>query len=172
MADPQAIEQVAVEEIAELDDKSLLDQIVETGIKPRDDTARDRATELVKNLVEQLVDPSMVVQKGVTETINARIAAIDAVMSRQTDAIMHSEEFQKLEASWRGLRKLVFNTETGESMKIRVLNCSKKDLLRDFQSASEFTESALWKNIYEFEYGTYGGDPYGALIGDCTTTWR
>jgi len=166
MADPQAIEQVAVEEIAELDDKSLLDQIVETGIKPSDDTARDRATELIKNLVEQLVDPSMVVQKGVTETINARIAAIDTVMSRQTDAIMHSEEFQKLEASWRGLRKLVFNTETGEAMKIRVFNCSKKDLLRDFQSATEFTESGLWKKIYEFEFGTYGGDPYGALIGD------
>lgn len=158
--------QVPVEQLGELDSQSLLDQIVDTGIRPRDDAGRERATDLVRAFVDQLVAPGQVVAKGVTETINARIAAIDEVISRQVDQIMHHEDFQRLEASWRGLHKLVMSSETGESLKIRVLNASKKDLLRDFQGAAEFTESALWKTVYEYEFGLYGGDPFGCLVGD------
>jgi type VI secretion system protein ImpC len=157
---------VPVEQLGELDSQGLLDQIVETGIRPRDDTGRARARDLVQTLVDQLVTPGMVVAKGVTETINARIAAIDEMLSRQLDQILHQPDFQKLEASWRGLNKLVMSSETGESMKIRVLNVSKKELLRDFQSAAEFTESAVWKAVYEYEFGTYGGEPLGCLVGD------
>lgn len=154
--------------LAELEAPDLLSAILTDGLRVRDQepSTRDRAEALIRNLVDQLMQPDAVVKKGVTETINERIAAIDRVLSRQVDAILHHPDFQKLEASWRGLNKLVMNTETGENMKIRVLNCSKKDLLRDFQSAAEFTESALWKVIYQGEFGQYGGDPYGALIGD------
>ena len=70
-----------------------------------------------------------------------------------------------LPISWRGLHQLVFGTETGESMKIRVLDVAKRELLGDFQAAAEFTESALWKKIYQEEFGQYGGDPYGASGG-------
>jgi len=80
--------------------------------------------------------------------------------------IMHAAEFQKLEASWRGLQHLVFESETGTMLKIRVLNSSKKDLLRDMERAPEFDQSALFKKIYEEEFGTFGGSPIGALIGD------
>jgi type VI secretion system protein ImpC len=158
--------QVAVGELGTLESDALLEQIIDTGIKPRDDTARDRGRELIRNLVDQITDPSFIVEKGVWETLNARIAQLDEILSRQMDAVLHHPEFQKLEASWRGLNKLVKGTETGENLKIRVLNCSKKDLLRDFQSASEFTESALWKAVYEYEFGLYGGDPFGCLVGD------
>ena len=99
-------------------------------------------------------------------TINARIDAIDEVLSKQVDKILHHPDFQKLEGSWRGLKQLVMSTETGETLKIKVFNVSKKDLQKDFGAAAEFTESALWKKIYEFEFGTYGGDPFGALMGD------
>ena len=156
---------VPIEKLGELDAQSLLDQIVDTGIRPAEG-GRDRARDLVQTLVAELVAPGMVVAKGVGETINARIAAIDEILSRQVDQIIHHPDFQKLEGSWRGLNKLVMNTETGESMKIRVLNVSKKELLRDFQSAAEFTETAIWKAVYESEFGTYGGDPFGCLIGD------
>jgi type VI secretion system protein ImpC len=80
--------------------------------------------------------------------------------------IMHAEDFQKLEASWRGLHHLVFESETSTMLKIRVMNVSKKDLLRDLERAVEFDQSALFKKLYEEEYGTFGGAPYGALIGD------
>jgi len=155
-----------IQEVEQLEGGDLLDQIIETGIRPADDSGRDRAQALIRNLVDQLVQPDMVVAKSVTKTVNARIAAIDALLSRQVDEILHAPEFQKLEASWRGVNKLVMNTETSETLKLRVLNISKKELLRDFQAAAEFTESALWKKVYEYEFGLYGGDPFGALMGD------
>jgi type VI secretion system protein ImpC len=108
----------------------------------------------------------MVVAKSVVKAINSRIAAIDALLSRQLDEVLHAPEFQKLEGSWRSLNQLIMNSETGENLKIRVLNVSKKDMLRDFQAAAEFTESGLWKKVYEYEFGVYGGDPFAALLGD------
>lgn len=153
-------------EVLELDGQGILGEMLESGIKPRDESAAEYGQGLIKTLVEQLLDPSLVRAKNVTATINQRIAAIDAIVSRQLNAVMHHPEFQKLEATWRGLNHLVMNAETGETMKIRCINLNKKEMLRDFQSASEFTESALWKAIYENEFGQYGGDPFGALVGD------
>jgi type VI secretion system protein ImpC len=158
---------VAVKELDQLEGEDLLGQMIDTGIRPKGgDSGRQRAQELLKTFVSELLDPSFVVEKGVTRTINARIAAIDEMLSKQVNAILHHPDLQKLEASWRGLHKLVMGSETGETMKIRVLNVAKKDLLKDFQAAAEFTESAFWKKVYEYEFGLYGGDPYGALIGD------
>ena len=154
---------VAIEKLAELEADELLNQIVDTGVRPRE---REHGDQLIKNLVEQLMDPSFVIAKGVRETIDSRIASIDLLLSRQMNAILHHDDFQKLEASWRGVHKLVDKSETGEHLKLRVLNVSKKDLLRDFQSAVEYTESALWKAVYEYEFGLYGGDPFGAMVGD------
>ena len=160
-------QEIAVKELDQLEGDDLLGQMIDTGIKPKGgDQGRERAQELLKTFVGELLDPGMVVDKGVTKTINARIAAIDEMLSKQVNEILHHPDFQKLEGSWRGLNKLVMGTETGEHMKIRVLNVGKKELLKDFQSAAEFTESALWKKIYEYEFGLYGGDPYGSLIGD------
>ena len=155
-----------VKEVVELEGGDILAEMLDTGIKPRDEAAKEFGQDLIKNLVEQLLDPGMVTAKGVTRTVTQRIAAIDALISKQLNAVMHHSDFQRLEASWRGLNQLVRGTETGESMTIRVMNTSKKDMLRDFQSASEFTESALWKKIYENEFGQFGGDPYGCLVGD------
>jgi type VI secretion system protein ImpC len=94
------------------------------------------------------------------------VQAIDTVISQQLAAIMHAPEFQKLEGSWRGLHHLVSKSETGESMKLRVLNCDKRQLFKDFDKSSEFDQSTLFKMIYENEFGSPGGAPYGALIGD------
>jgi type VI secretion system protein ImpC len=158
--------EVAVQELPALDGSALLDQMITTGIKPASDQARDRAEDLLRTFVGELIDPGTVTQKGVTQTINERIAAIDRILSEQVNAIMHDPSFQRLEASWRGLHGLVQKTETGESLKVRVLNVSKKELVRDFATAKEFTESSLWKKIYEYEFGLYGGDPFAALVGD------
>jgi type VI secretion system protein ImpC len=155
-----------ITELIEQDGATILDDLISTGIKPRDDAGKRRGEALIKNLVTQLLDPGMTVQKGVTRTINERIAAIDAMLSSQLNEILHHPDFQKLEGSWRSLKHLVMTSETGENLKIRVMNASKKELLRDFQSASEFTESAMWKKVYEYEFGLYGGDPYGCLVGD------
>ena len=108
----------------------------------------------------------MTVAKDAEMMINARIAQIDHLLSIQLNEIMHHPAFQKLEGSWRGLKHLMDHSETGVGLKIRVMNVTKKELLRDIEKAPEFDQSALFKKVYEEEYGVFGGAPFGALIGD------
>src|SRR3977135_3754334 len=140
----------------------LLDQII-TNTKQ---TEPDRAQDLVKNLVEQALAGTVTFDRNLTRTFDKAVAAIDAKMSAQLNAIMHDPKFLKLEGSWRGLHYLVQNSETGTSLKLRVLNIGKRELNRDLSRAIEFDQSQLFKKIYENEFGTPGGEPYGALIGD------
>jgi type VI secretion system protein ImpC len=144
----------------------LLDQIVESGRFGQEASAKERGKNLVKEFVAQVLDGSMTVAKDAEMMINARIAQIDHLLSIQLNEIMHHESFQKLEGSWRGLKHLMDHSETGTQLKIRVLNVTKKELLRDIEKAPEFDQSALFKKVYEEEYGVFGGAPFGALIGD------
>jgi len=148
------------------EEKGLLDQILEDGRLARDETQREWAKDLVGEFVKQVMEGAMVVSKDTEAMVNARIAQIDKLISMQLNEVMHTPEFQRLEASWRGLHYLVYQSETGERLKLRVMNVSKKDLLKDMEKATEFDQSALFKKIYEEEYGTFGGAAYGALIGD------
>src|SRR6266436_8523994 len=140
----------------------LLEQII-TNTKQ---TQPDRAQDLVKNLVEQALAGTVTFDRNLTRTFDKAVAAIDAKMSAQLNAIMHDPKFLKLEGSWRGLHYLVQNSETGTSLKLRVLNLSKRELGRDLSRAIEFDQSQIFKKIYENEFGTPGGEPYGSLIGD------
>jgi type VI secretion system protein ImpC len=140
----------------------LLDQIL-TNTKQ---TEPDRAQELVKTLVEQALAGTVTFDRNLTRTFDKAVKAIDARMSQQLNAIMHDPKFLKLEGSWRGLHYLVQNSETGTALKLRVLNMTKRELGRDLSRAIEFDQSQLFKKIYENEFGTPGGEPYGALIGD------
>jgi type VI secretion system protein ImpC len=140
----------------------LLEQII-TNTKQ---TQPDRAQDLVKNLVEQALAGTVTFDRNLTRTFDKAVAAIDAKMSAQLNAIIHDPKFLKLEGSWRGLHYLVQNSETGTSLKLRVLNLSKRELGRDLSRAIEFDQSQIFKKIYENEFGTPGGEPYGALIGD------
>jgi type VI secretion system protein ImpC len=140
----------------------LLDQVVSATKQ----TEPDRAQDLVKNLVEQALAGTVTFDKNLSRTFDRAIAAIDAKVSAQLNAIMHDPKFTKLEGSWRGLHYLVQNSETGTALKIRVLNLPKREMTRDLTKAVEFDQSQLFKKLYENEFGTPGGEPYGTLIGD------
>ncbi|HUI75887.1 MAG TPA: type VI secretion system contractile sheath large subunit, partial [Candidatus Acidoferrum sp.] len=142
---------------------SLLDQIVEQG---RFGTAREKGRDMIKEFVSQFLEGEMAPSRDADATINARIAQIDRLISLQLNEILHHPDFQKLEASWRGLKYLMSQSETSSLLKIRVLNASKKEVLRDLQRAPEFDQSVLFKKVYEEEFGIFGGEPFGALIGD------
>jgi type VI secretion system protein ImpC len=129
-------------------------------------TEKDRAAELIKTLTEEALKGTVTFNKNLTVTFNRAIEAIDRKLSAQLAEIMHQPAFTKLEGTWRGLHYLVMNSETGTSLKIRVLNVTKRELNRDLTKATEFDQSQLFKKIYENEFGTPGGEPYGALIGD------
>lgn len=147
-------------------ERDLLAQILDEGRLARSEGQVEQAKDLISEFVSQVMKGEMTVSRDLEATINARIAEIDRILSEQLNEIMHNEAFQKLEASWRGLHHLVHESETGPMLKIRVLNASKKDLLRDLERAAEFDQSALFKKVYEEEYGTFGGAPFGALVGD------
>ena len=159
----QAQAKQAAEQVQEV---SLLDQIVEQGRMARDPAAAERGKNLVKEFVAQVLQGEMVVSRDAEAMINARIAQIDHLVSLQVNEVMHHASFQKLEASWRGLHYLLAQSETSDQLKIKVLNVSKRDLLRDLQRAVEFDQSAMFKKIYEEEFGIFGGHPFAALIGD------
>jgi type VI secretion system protein ImpC len=144
----------------------LLDQIVEQGKLGRDAEGKEKGKDLVKRFVSEVLEGQITIARDTEAMINARIAQIDHLLSLQINEIIHHAEFQKLEASWRGLKYLLSQSETGQLLKIKVLNVSKKDLLRDLQRAPEFDQSALFKKVYEEEYGVFGGTPFGALVGD------
>jgi type VI secretion system protein ImpC len=145
---------------------SLLDQILTEGRMARDDFQKERAKDMIGEFVNQVMSGELTMSKNMDVAINARIAEIDRVISAQMNEIMHHEEFQKLEGSWRGLHHLVKNSLTGTQLKIRVMSATKQELLKDFERSLEFDQSALFKKIYEDEYGTFGGAPFGAIIGD------
>ena len=140
--------------------------ILEQAIAATKQTDRSRAEELLRALTEEAMAGTVTWNKNITQTINKAIAALDAKLSKQLAAIMHAPEFTKLEGSWRGLHHLVMNSETGSSLKIKVLNASKKEVFKDLEKAVEFDQSTTFKKLYENEFGTPGGEPYGALIGD------
>lgn len=141
---------------------SLLDQ----AIGATKQTEPDRAKELLKTLTGEAMKGTVTWDKNLTVTMNKAIAAIDGAISKQLAAVMHHEKFQQLEGSWRGLNYLVMNSETSASLKIRVMNVSKKTLFKDLDKAVEFDQSQIFKKIYESEFGSPGGEPYGCLIGD------
>ena len=145
---------------------SLLDQ----AIAATKQTERSRATELFEALAAQSMNGTLTWSKNLTVTFNEAIAGIDRMVSKQLSAVMHSEEFQKLEGSWRGLHHLVSNSETGSGLKIRMFNASKKAIAKDLSKAVEFDQSQTWKKIYEGEFGVAGGEPFGCLIGDYSFT--
>jgi type VI secretion system protein ImpC len=140
----------------------LLDQVI--GATKQ--TERDRAEELIRALTEEALKGTVTFNRNLVVTFDRAIAEIDRKVSEQLNKIMHHERFLKLEGSWRGLNYLVMNSETGSSLKIRMLQLPKKEMAKDLQKAVEFDQSQLFKKIYENEFGTPGGEPYGALIGD------
>src|SRR6184192_2655837 len=99
--------------------------------KPQSAEEEARAKDYFREFLEQVVKPGQLISKDVEENIKFRIAQIDQKLSAQLNEIMHEPEFQRLEGTWRGLHYLVDQTKTGEQLKLRVLNVSKRELFKD-----------------------------------------
>ncbi|MBO1073701.1 type VI secretion system contractile sheath large subunit [Roseomonas marmotae] len=147
------------------DDFSVL---LQREFRPHSEQARNAVERAVRTLAQQALHETSLIGEDVIDTIQSMIAAIDQKLTRQINQIIHHEKFQSLESAWRGLHHLVFNTETDETLKIRVMPISKRELsrtLRKYKGVA-WDQSPLFKKIYEEEYGQIGGEPYGCLIGD------
>jgi type VI secretion system protein ImpC len=145
---------------------TLLDEIVTQGRLARDAGSRARGRDMIRRFVTEVLDGAPVIARDTETLINERIAQLDETISTQLNAILHHDDFQQLEGTWRGLQYLLNRSDTSPLLKVRVLDATKADLLRDFQRAPGFDRSSLFLKIYEAEYGTFGGAPFGALLGD------
>ncbi|WP_265297042.1 type VI secretion system contractile sheath large subunit [Pantoea sp. JK] len=142
-----------------------LDAIIDNTNAIRKETDRPKVKSQLDSFLAEVATGAVVISHDLVGSIEQRIAAIDELLSKQVSHIMHAPEFQKLESSWRGLHKLVQSSVT-ENTHVRLFNCNKKELLKDFKSAADFDQSVLFKAVYESEYGTFGGLPYSAFVGD------
>ncbi|HEY0909756.1 MAG TPA: type VI secretion system contractile sheath large subunit, partial [Bradyrhizobium sp.] len=136
--------------------------------KPKSDKAREAVEGAVQTLAKQALANTALVSDDSIRSIEAIIAAIDAKLTEQINLIIHQPEFQALESAWRGLHHLVNNTETDEFLKIKVMNISKKEVGRTLKKfrGTAWDQSPIFKKIYEEEYGQFGGEPFGLLVGD------
>ena len=149
-----------------LEGNSLLEEILaETRMTPGDE-GYEVAKRGVQAFIAELVAPKREGEKVDKALVDALIAEIDQKLSRQVDEIIHHPTFQKLESAWRGLKFVVDRTDFRENVKLELLNCSKEDLLADFEDAPEVPKSGLYKLVYSAEYGQFGGRPYGAIIAN------
>jgi len=142
--------------------------LLKKEFKPKTDEAKSAVEQAVQTLAQQALANTALRSTDAVRTIEAMIAALDKRLTEQVNKIIHHEDFQKLESAWRGLHYLVNNTETDEQLKIRVMNVSKQDLGKTLKryKGTAWDQSPLFKKLYEEEYGQFGGEPYGALVGD------
>ncbi|MCF6236917.1 MAG: type VI secretion system contractile sheath large subunit [Gammaproteobacteria bacterium] len=156
------------EEVTEVLEPNVFGDLLQKQFKPKSDRAKEAVENAVTTLAEYVLKDTTLVSDEAVNTISAIIAEIDKKLTDQINLIIHQEEFQKLEGAWRGLHYLVNNTETDEMLKIRVMNISKKELGKTLKKykGTAWDQSPIFKKMYEEEYGQFGGEPYGCIVGD------
>src|SRR5438132_6650939 len=142
--------------------------LLKQSFKPRTERAATEVENAITTLVKEALKGEAVIKDDVIDTIENMIARIDDKLTAQMNEVLHAPEFQQIESAWRGLKYLVYQSETDAMLKIRVMNVSKNELyrhLRQFPNAA-WDQSPLFKKVYEEEFGQLGGQPYGCLVGD------
>ncbi len=145
-----------------------LASLLQKEFKPKSEDAKSAVEQAVQTLAQQALAQTQLIGSDVVASIEAIIAAIDQKLSEQINLILHHEDFQKLEGAWRGLAYMVNNTETDEQLKIRVMNVSKAELGKTLKryKGTNWDQSPIFKKIYAEEFGQFGGEPFGCLVGD------
>lgn len=143
----------------------LLDRIIEESRVAQSDQEKVRARDIIGELVSQVLGGEVVISENLAASLDARVAELDRLISEQLSEVMHAPAFQALESAWTGLHYLCKQTSTGQQLKIKLFHAPRRDLVKDFKTAIDFDQSALFKKVYEEEFGTFGGAPFGALIG-------
>src|SRR5712691_6454891 len=167
---PRKQAQAAASVLQTTTEGSLLDAIVENGRLGQTREEKSKNKGYLKELVDQVLEGQIKVDADTDRMLGQRIKEIDELLSAQLNEVMHSPELQKLEAAWRGLQYMVFNTDTSTMLKIKVLNVTKKDILKDFTKQNDWEAATIFKKVYEEGHGTLGGEPFGCLVGDYEIT--
>ncbi|WP_428828252.1 type VI secretion system contractile sheath large subunit [Azonexus sp. IMCC34842] len=165
-----SVQQAVAGGVATAHEASILDQIIEESRVAQSDQEKNRARDIISELVSQVLEGEVIVSENLAASLDARVAELDRLISEQLSEVMHAPEFQALESAWTGLHYLCKQTSTGVQQKIKLFNATKRELVKDFKTAIDFDQSALFKKVYEEEFGTFGGAPFGTLIGQFDLT--
>ena len=152
----------------ELAESSEFGSLLSKEFRPKTDRAAEEIESAVQTLAGYVLQNTNLISADAVASIEALVSQIDQKLTDQINLIMHHEDFRALESAWRGLHYMVNNTETDEFLKIRVMSISKKELnktLRKFKGTA-WDQSPIFKQMYEEEYGQFGGEPYGCVVGD------
>ncbi|MBL8603500.1 MAG: type VI secretion system contractile sheath large subunit [Myxococcales bacterium] len=149
-----------------LEGGSLLDEILSEGKIKSSEDGYDVVKRGVQHFIAEMLSPGRSQEKVDKSIIEGMITEIDARLSAQINEILHHAEFQKIESAWRSLKYLIDKVDFRENIKVEMLNCSKDDLLADFEDSPEVPKSGLYKTVYSAEYGTFGGKPIGCIVGN------
>src|SRR5436190_2107151 len=168
MPDPTEVAPAQAQPAAATAEITEFESLLNKEFKPKSAEAKSAVRLAVQTLAEQAIAASTLISDDAIKTIESIIAEIDRKLTEQINLILHQQDFKSLEGTWRGLHYLVNNTETGENLKIRVMNISKKDVSKTLKKykGTAWDQSPLFKKLYEEEFGMPGGQPYGCLMGD------
>jgi len=167
MAENEELQESGAAAAAQEAEVSLLDEILEeTNTRPADGESYSLAKRGVQAFVGQMLEPARAGERVHKRVVDEMISEIDKKLSAQIDEILHHQDFQKMESAWRGLKYLIDQTNFRENIKVEILNISKDQLLEDFEDAPEITKSGLYKHVYTAEYGQFGGEPVGVMLGN------
>jgi type VI secretion system protein ImpC len=149
-------------------EESAFESLLQKEFRPKSEEAKGAVEQAVRTLAEQALAQTRLIGPDVVKSIEAIIAELDRKLSEQINLIIHQPDFQKIEGAWRGLHYLINNTETDEMLKIRFMNISKTDLGKTLKryKGTNWDQSPLFKKVYEAEYGQFGGEPFGCMVGD------
>jgi type VI secretion system protein ImpC len=166
MADPKSLQDA--QSTTGTIEANEFDFLLKKEFKPKTDEAKEAVERAVRTLAEQALSQTTLISSDVVKSIEAIIAQIDTKLTEQINLILHHADFQKIEGAWRGLHYLVNNTETDEMLKIRFMDISKNELGKTLKryKGTAWDQSPLFKKVYEAEYGQFGGEPFGCLVGD------
>ncbi len=154
-------------QVAQKTESPLLDEILNFTRLPKNDDSYFIAKNGVKALLEEVFKHDEKEDVRVDKLfVDELIQELDLILSKQMDAILHHPDFQRLEAPWRSLRFLIDRTDFTENIKIQYINATKEDLLQDFEDAASVAETGLFRQVYTEEFGQFGGEPVGAMIGN------
>jgi type VI secretion system protein ImpC len=147
-------------------ESSLLQEILAETRKRPGEEAYEEARRGIHAVVSELVARKNDAAQIDRPLVDMFIAEIDTKLSRQIDEILQHPIFQRLEAAWRGLKFAVDRIDFHENIRVELLNCSKEDLLHDFEDSPEVPKSGMYKIVYSAEFGTFGGRPYAAIMSN------
>ena len=160
---PKSDPSSAAADTAEKPVNSALLRAVQRNAPARSEAEQSDLAALLDEFVT--TQPENIIDASLEDLIQASIDEIDAAISAQLDEVVHASPFQQLEATWRGVERLLLNTPTSSTLQIELWNVTKQDLARDL-IGKKVLSSELFNKLHETGYGVMGGIPYGAIIGD------